>query len=468
VLFNSYVFLFGFLPLVLLTFAWLTRDGGAARGALLLLLVASVIFYGWWNWRYVFLLSASILFNYGWAHLLSRTVGRDRRARHALLTLGVAFNLGLLGYYKYANFFVSTVNAVSGTGWQLPAPILPLAISFFTFHQIAFLIDVGRGQLAVPSPLHYGLFVSFFPQLIAGPIVRGGEVLPQLARARTFQLSRHNLTEGLFIFAIGLFKKVVLADTLGPYADRVFEQDPTVGFGEGWGAALAFGVQLYFDFSGYCDMAIGLGRMFNITLPENFESPYKADSIIDFWRRWHITLSRFLRDYLYIPLGGNRHGELRSGVAVMLTMVLGGLWHGAGWTFVAWGGLHGVYLLVNRLWQRLQMPLPRFLAWPLTFIAVIVALVIFRAATFERATVMLSGMFGLDGFTTTETYTSLGWHQWKRILPCLAIVLFCPNRREVMATQWRNDHAYAIAFAGLVGLSILRLAQPSPFIYFQF
>ena len=327
-----------------------------------------------------------------------------------ILVAGIAANLGLLGYYKYANFFVDNLNALLGNNLILETIILPLAISFFTFQQIAYLVDAYRGETHEYSFLHYALFVTFFPQLIAGPIVHHHEMLPQFARSTIYRLKAEHLAVGLTIFTLGLFKKVVLADGVAVYATPVFnaaEAGTALTFFEAWGGALAYTFQLYFDFSGYSDMAIGLARMFGIRLPLNFNSPYKATSIIDFWRRWHITLSRFLRDYLYIPLGGSRKGEARRLTNLLITMLLGGLWHGAGWTFVLWGGLHGCYLVVNNIWRKWRAsrghlhstPVGRFFAWLLTMLAVIVAWVPFRAEGMGAIQIMLSAMFGLQGIS---------------------------------------------------------------------
>ena len=316
------------------------------------------------------------------------------------------FNLALIGYFKYAGFFVSTVAALSGAEWRIEAIVLPLAISFFTFQQIAFLVDAYRHESSERNFLSYCLFVTFFPQLIAGPIVHHKQMLPQFARPGTFSFQPHLVSLGLTVFVLGLFKKVVLADSVAVYGTPVFaaaDAGNTLTFFEAWGGALAYTFQLYFDFSGYSDMAIGLALIFGIRLPINFESPYKALSITDFWRRWHITLSTFLRDYLYIALGGNRRGPVRRYINLALTMLLGGLWHGAGWTFVVWGGLHGVYLVVNHAWHRVVNPdwvtsrLYRLAAWSITFLCVVIGWVFFRSESFSGAVAMLQAMAGFNG-----------------------------------------------------------------------
>src|SRR5262249_40838271 len=339
-LFNSYPFILGFLPLTLLLFHGL-RGAGLARSSIGLLSLMSLLFYGWWNPIYLLLIVPLMLVNFV---LAARIVPRDtQRPRGAkpLLVLGIALNLGVLGYFKYANFFVDNLNAVTGLDLVLGKVILPIGISFFTFQKIAFLVDSYRGRVDRLNFVDYVLFVTFFPQLIAGPIVHHSEVMRQFRDPAP--VSMPTVALGVTIFTIGLAKKVLLADTPAPSACPVFAGAPAgarPAVLAAWGSALAYPAQLYFDFSGSSDMAIGGGLLFGIRLPINFASPYKAVSIIDFWHRWHITLSRFLRDYLYVPLGGNRKGRSRRYVNLLITMLLGGFWHGAGWTFVVWGSLH--------------------------------------------------------------------------------------------------------------------------------
>ncbi|HET7832180.1 MAG TPA: MBOAT family O-acyltransferase, partial [Gallionella sp.] len=357
-LFNSYVFIFLFLPVVMLGFFQLARISHAFAAGWLAL--ASLLFYGYWNPAYVGLLLASIIGNYAFGLRIAKLNIRSEEQvghRKLLLAIAVLSNLLLLGYYKYANFFATSVNSIAGTHCSLGEIILPLGISFFTFTQIAFLVDTYQGKVKEYNFIHYVLFVTYFPHLIAGPVLHHKEMMPQFAHASTYRFNYENIAVGLTIFLIGLFKKVVIADGIAYYVPTVFDA-PALGihltFVEAWGGALCFALQLYFDFSGYSDMAIGLSRMFGVTLPLNFHSPYQAVNIIDFWRRWHMTLSRFLRDYLYSPLGGNRRGKVRRYLNLWLVMLLGGLWHGAGWTFVIWGGLHGIYLVITHAWQSLR------------------------------------------------------------------------------------------------------------------
>ena len=406
-LFNSHPFLFVFLPVVL---------GGcfvlASRRAQLVvpwLVVASIAFYGWWDWRHVPVLVGSIAFNYAMGQQIVQRGGAASAAGRWPLAAAITANLGLLGYFKYAGFFAANADALLGLGWHFDAVVLPLGISFFTFTQIAYLVDVYREPVHYRF-VHYALFVTYFPHLIAGPILHHREMMPQFSDERRYRLDFDNVAAGLTLLAIGLFKKTVLADGIAPYAAPVFDnasQGYAPGMLEAWGAALAFGLQLYFDFSAYSDMAVGLSKMFGIALPVNFESPYKATSIVDFWRRWHITLSRFLRQYLYFVLGGNRRGAVRRYANLLLTMVLGGLWHGAAWTFVAWGALHGALLMVNHAWRDLRGRFSRGPGWlqrielalgaVLTFAAVFAGWVLFRAEDMPSAMSILRGMAGLNG-----------------------------------------------------------------------
>jgi alginate O-acetyltransferase complex protein AlgI len=465
VLFNSYPFVCAFLPVVVLGFSLLAR-WQARKAALAFLILASLFFYAWWDWRFLALILFSVLFNFSLGAGLQQRAGS--RGSRPLLILGVVVNLGLLAYFKYRNFLLDSLAAALGTGWQLPALVLPLAISFFTFEQITYLVDAYHGDTGRYDFLSYVLFITFFPHLIAGPIVRYKDIVPQFTRGDTFRFNEANVATGLLTFAIGLFKKVMIADTFSPWVAPIFDRLAVVGFSDAWGATLAFALQLYFDFSAYSDMAVGLALMLNIRLPENFDSPYQAQSIIDFWRRWHMTLSNFLRDYLYVPLGGNRKGSARRYCNLFITMLLGGLWHGANSTFIVWGGLHGCYVAINHWWRRGGIRLPAVATWSLTFMAVLVAWVFFRAPSFGRARIVLAGMAGLGGFAWHPTDHSIGRHELKRLLFGLAMVLWCPNRRTLLEWRWQSDYVYAVAFALLAGISILRLGDPSPFLYFQF
>ncbi|SEK56418.1 D-alanyl-lipoteichoic acid acyltransferase DltB, MBOAT superfamily [Roseovarius nanhaiticus] len=393
-LFSSPEFIFAFLPPSLLGYFAIARLLGG-RASLGWLVLCSLFFYGYWRLEYLPLLIGSILGNYAIAAAIQAQQG-TRRGGFAILIAGIAANLALLGYFKYAGFFAETANAALGTGITVPQLVLPLAISFFTFQQITYLVDSYKREAVRGSLLHYAVFVTFFPQLIAGPIVHHKEMMPQFARAAILRLRSKNLLAGLIIFGLGLFKKIGIADSFAVWADAGYADHTQLTVLDAWITTFSYTFQLYFDFSGYTDMAIGAARMFGIRLPLNFLSPYKAVSIQDFWRRWHITLSRFLRDYLYIPLGGSRRREGRVMANLMITFLLGGLWHGAGWTFILWGGIHGAALVIHRIWARAGLRLPRVIGWLLTFAVVHLSWVFFRATDLAQALDILSIMFGLD------------------------------------------------------------------------
>jgi D-alanyl-lipoteichoic acid acyltransferase DltB (MBOAT superfamily) len=512
-LFNSYGFIFLFLPVVLLGFFQLGRISHSYAAAWLML--ASLFFYGYWNPAYVGLLLGSIAFNYIFGMWIARagTAHLFLRKKH-LLVIAIAANLALLAYYKYTNFFISNLNPVLGTSWNFGNIILPLGISFFTFTQIAFLVDAYQEKVKEYNFIHYALFVTYFPHLIAGPVLHHKEMMPQFAKPASYHINWENISVGLTIFVLGLAKKVLIADQLNEFATPIFNAIAAGGHPmlfEAWIGALAYTLQLYFDFSGYSDMAIGLSLMFNVRLPINFNSPYKSKNIIEFWRRWHMTLSRFLRDYLYIPLGGNRKGKFSRYQNLMITMLLGGLWHGAGWTFLIWGGLHGIYLVINNGWiafkQRMNWTGTTFAAGTITFISVVVGWVFFRAANFTSAIDMLRGMAGLNGvsmkYANTELALTLKSYGVQHIglMPLtdlnpgnalniiilgMIIVFKMPNLQQIMANYraainspdtlaekrkilaWHPTSISAL-FVLLTGyFVIINLHKQSTFLYFQF
>jgi len=489
VLFNSATFIFLFLPVAWCGFFLAARLG--PRAALAWIISASLFFYGWWNPRYLALIALSVLVNFTVGKALSRLAQGPQGKRRAVLTVGVAFNLGLLGYYKYANFFTDTLSTLTGKDLHLERILLPLAISFFTFQQIAFIVDASRGKTGPYGFLEYAFLVTFFPHLIAGPIVQHGDLLSQV-KPEAFRPSSRNVALGLSLFFAGLFKKVVVADRLAPLVLPVY--DAAAGAGgfttsAAWIATIAYSFQLYFDFSGYSDMAIGLARTFNFTFPQNFDSPYKANSAIDFWRRWHTSLSRFLRDYLYFSLGGNRAGKVRRHLNLMATMLLGGLWHGAGWGFVIWGGLNGVYLVINHLWHDLRgitEKLPRHglvvgeAAGLATFILIMFSRVFFRSATFGRAGEVLQALVGASAAGAGTLAGSGGvllsfGALWVvvRALPNTQEILadHAPVTRPLQGVPWlrfRFSRRWALGVAAAATLALLSLQQVSQFLYFQF
>ncbi|MDH2915815.1 MAG: MBOAT family protein [Gallionella sp.] len=494
-LFNSYAFIFLFLPVVLLGFFQLARLHHAYAAAWLA--ISSLFFYGYWNPAYVGLLLGSIVCNYAFGMWIAKSGVQHATARKRhLLIFAITANLILLGYYKYANFFLSSASALTGSSLSLGDIILPLGISFFTFTQIAFLVDTYQGKVKEYNFIHYVLFVTYFPHLIAGPVLHHKDMMPQFAHASTYRINWDNIATGLLLFTLGLCKKVLWADSLAPYATAIFDSVnhgmavgmlPTIY--EAWSGALAYTLQIYFDFSGYTDMALGIALMFNIRLPINFNSPYKSTSIIEFWRRWHMTLSAFLRDYLYIPLGGNRHGKLRRYGNLFVTMLLGGLWHGAGWTFVVWGALHGAYLIVNHLWRELVSE--RYLRWlpnrvdgllggVLTFIAVVTAWVVFRAENMAQTLVIWKAMFGIEFRPITFDMVAhgnlllqadmSGRSLMLLLVPGLLWIWLLPNSTRIrfiggnILWVWLQA---AIVF-GLCYVAIDQFGSYSPFLYFQF
>ncbi len=470
-LFNSYDYLIWFLPGTLVVFFLLGRRPLAAQAWLTL---ASLFFYGWWNPWHLPLILGSIAFNF----VVAR--GLQKGAPRGLLAFGVAANLAVLGVFKYADFFL--VNAAHLTGG--PPPLLhlalPLGISFFTFTQIAYLVDVYRRKAQEPVLANYALFVTFFPHLLAGPILHHSEMMPQFADKSNKRPQWDNLASGLFLLTIGLVKKVVFADTFAPIADAGFGAPATLSAPAAWLAVLAYTMQIYFDFSGYTDMALGAARLFNIRMPINFDSPYRATDIRDFWHRWHITLSRFLREYLYIPLGGNRGRDARTAANILATFLLGGLWHGAAWTFVIWGLLHGLAMVTLRFWGTLGRPLPRGLAWALTFLFVMTTWVFFRATSLDGALAMLQAMAGLNA----APGATLGWLRdvearlatalvlppaWTLVPPALGLlVVWRRANSNALAMRFQPGIANGAFVAVALPVCVLQLARVTPFLYFNF
>lgn len=500
-LFSSFPFVLCFLPLMLVIYFCASR--WSSKAALILLVMGSSIFYAWHHPVYLLLIYGSIFFNYFMGARISKS--RDKRT----LVAALAFNVLLLVAFKYLDFVVDNLNTVFSWNLTQPHVPLPLAISFFTFQQIGFLIGLYKKNESVPSFFAYSSFVTFFPQLIAGPIVRHDDYLPQLEDKRTYIPSFRNFSIGGTIFIIGLFKKVIFADNAGHIADFVFglpAQGLIPSVYEGWIGVFAYSFQIYFDFSGYSDMAIGLARMFNIRFPVNFNSPYKAASFIEFWRRWHISLSIFLKEYVYIPLGGNRKGIMGRYGNLILTMLIGGLWHGASWTFVIWGGLHGVYLTVNHLIRKVKKPmngiLIRVIKRLALFVVVSMTWVYFRAETIAEANVMLSSLFQFGQVSKLVHVFGLQAQEFVFHLPynlqittttyfpifCI-VALFMPNIYEWMIyflpakdftkppltrskwfkrISWRPTLVYGVIVLILFVIAFTEIDRKNEFIYFQF
>jgi len=503
--FSSLEFIYLFMPPVLFVF-YILRHLQWEKGIIWWLIASSVAFYAWWSPIHLILLLGSVVVNFALHKLI------QQNASKLYLTIGIIGNLATLAYFKYADFLIANFNLIAGVETPLLHIVLPLAISFFTFQQISFLYDTYIGQIEKCDFAKYCLFVVFFPQLIAGPIVLQKHTIPQFMMSSFNKSAAINISVGATLFVIGLFKKIVLADGIAPIVNTVFnagEAGHSIPFEAAWMGTIAYTFQIYFDFSGYCDMALGLARIFGIRLPINFNSPYKAVNIVDFWRRWHITLSAFLRNYLYIPLGGNKKGLLRRYINLSATMLLGGLWHGASWNFVFWGLLHGCYLIINHAWTAFFPQtekvspflgfIERLIAQSITLLAVMVAWVFFRAESFGTALAVLKGMFG-----QTLYYDAKFWSQnltntdffWFQAIALAFIVIIAPNSIEIVRKyrpvvdvksnsktlkstfiplrkllRWRPSLAWSASFfvVGIVSLvQIYRLDELTEFIYFNF
>jgi alginate O-acetyltransferase complex protein AlgI len=498
-LFPTGEFLFAYLPLTLALFFLLARFAGRTAAASWLV-IASLVFYGAWRPVHVWLLLASIVFNYmagGW--LLSCQESGDIKTAKKVLIGVVGTNLAVLAYFKYSNFLIGTFSTLTGTELPHADVVLPLGISFFTFTQIAYLVDVYAGKVVERNPVRYALFVTYFPHLVAGPVLHHAQMMPQFKHPEIYSPRVKAFSIGLSFLAIGLFKKVIIADSCAPIANSVFDLagNGAVGFENAWRGVLAYTLQIYFDFSGYSDMAIGLAMLIGVRLPYNFDSPYRSLNVIDFWRRWHITLSTFLRDYLYIPLGGNKKGTARRYVNLMATMLLGGLWHGASWTFVVWGGLHGLYLVSNHGWrwlcERMNWTLrgtselvvggAKFLSSALTLLAVIIAWVFFRADSFHSAANLLRDMAGMTDTLSASALALGDSGELKWIAALLVIARFCPNSQQIIdgyltvlastldAQRRRLIAGWLVGVLAIVATGLVLICesrQSTEFIYFNF
>lgn len=499
-LFNSLAFLFGYAPIVIFTYFLIGKKYPGA--AISWLGIASLVFYAWWYPPHTLLLLASIGINFMMALAIDRIGHSSANRRRQLFILSLALNLAVLCYFKYAFFFGTAFVSAIGLNTKIAAVALPLGISFFTFTQIAYLSDVYQRKAKETSFSKYLLFVTYFPHLVAGPVIHHKDVMTQFSCPGATRVNQVNVTIGIAMFTIGLFKKVFFADSVATFSDPIFsmaEAGVAVGMSGGWTGALAYTLQLYYDFSGYSDMAIGLSLMLNVRLPFNFNSPYKSRNIIDFWKRWHISLSTFLRDYLYIPLGGNRYGNTRRYINIIITMLLGGLWHGAGWNFILWGAMHGAYLSINHLWRylvdRFALRLPKVLDigyWLLTFLGVVFGWVLFRSTSFDSALHMMAAMIGLQGAGSWEIAqqaaapikisAALLW-----IVPLLGLALFAPNSQEIITrliakrdyllesyvdgdvVVWdKVNIGWALALGAIAAVAIIHISRPTTFLYFNF
>lgn len=472
-LFNSYLFIFAFLPVTLCGYFLLNRHS-QPLWAKSWLLATSLVFYGYWNVIYLPLLLGSITVNYLLSRLFTQYDTRPR-VKKITLFLGLGCNIGLLGYFKYTDFLLSNVNALIGTEFSYVHLILPLGISFFTLQQIAFLIDAYEGMTTERRFIDYALFVSFFPQLIAGPIVHHREMMPQFADPQKQHFDLGNFTLGFFIFAIGLFKKVLIADIFSIWANAGFNAATTLSTLEAWATSLCYTLQLYYDFSGYTDMAIGIALMFNITLPLNFNSPYKATSIINFWQRWHITLSRFITTYLYTPLTLLTPGKItftKTMIATFTAMLISGFWHGAAWTFLVWGGLHGLALVINHIWRKRKIKMPVWLAWLITFNFVNASFVLFRAKSLGDAFSILGSMIGLNqGSTAVLSHINADLRHTAAMLVMLllfGLIAKTARNTQEWAERFQPIPYYALTHALLFLGAVAFIGNTTEFLYFDF
>ncbi len=481
--FNSYAFIVFFLPATLFGLYLFSRK--SREWTAVWLICASLFFYGSWDYRFIPILLASIVINYlACKQIITATPGHGKR----WLTASIAFNLLLLGFFKYVNFFIVSINDVTANNLPLLNILLPIGISFFTFTQISLLVDAYHGKIKELNFTHYLLFASYFPYIVAGPILHHQEMLPQFADRNHYQLKADNFAVGISIFIFGLGKKLLIADNLAASITPLFAGG-NPQFLQAWLGMLAYTLQLYFDFSGYSDMAVGVSRLMGFHIPVNFHSPYKATSVSDFWQRWHISLSRFLRNYLYIPLGGNRKGQLQRYRNLLLTMLLGGLWHGANWTFVIWGGLHGLYLCIQHGWQymlrntyRQPTPLTNALNRIITFLAVMVAWCFFRAPDVASAFKVLAGMAGIHGISPVNEIDSFAYTM---LLLSTIVAFYLPNTNElflfsekgqgsklpsysILSVKWSPTVLWGLAVGCIFALCILSIERTSDFIYAQF
>lgn len=470
-LFSSYECLLFFLPIVWAGYFLLGRLTEKVV-AHLWLVVASLIFYGWFNPSYLWIILASVFVNYAFIRAIE-SLCAGSHARKIVFTLGILFNVGLIGYYKYADFLIFNCNALLKTDFPMLHILLPLGISFFTFQQISCVVDAYKGvKLANLSFVNYILFVTFFPQLVAGPIVHHQEMMPQFDKPESLTPNWRHMTCGLHLIAIGLFKKLVIADQVAIWATRGFEQAGFLTFFQAWFVMLSYMMQLYFDFSGYCDMALGLGKMFNINLPINFNSPYRATDIRDFWMRWHMTLGRFMSHYVYYPLGGSRHGSFRTCVNLLLTFLVSGLWHGASWTFVTFGALHGVAMVLHRIWKGYGFCMHRRLGRAITFLFFILSLVLVRSNSMGTAFKIWHDLFNFANMNYHEIREIVrpGFSTHSGIILVVGLVVVCLTCKNAAQKSFTFRPTVA-QLAGTILLlvwSILTMARISPFIYFNF
>jgi D-alanyl-lipoteichoic acid acyltransferase DltB (MBOAT superfamily) len=483
-IFSSFEFIFLFLPITFGVYFYLNKKN-LIKLATSFLVFSSLFFYSWWNVVYLPLILFSVVINFLTGKFLLKKISK-KISKKMLLILGIIFNLSLLGYFKYSDFFIQNINVLFNNNYSLLNLTLPLAISFFTFQQIAYLVDNYKGFVDKQSFTNYFVFVTFFPQLIAGPIVHHKEMMPQFSNIFNKSISYQNIYFGILIFSIGLFKKVVIADGFSVWVINGFDVMQELNLIEAWITSLSYTFQLYFDFSGYTDMALGVAYLFNIKLPINFNSPYKATNIRDFWKRWHITLSRFLRDYVYISLGGNKKTDFSMYSNLMATFLIGGLWHGAGWTFVFWGSMHGFAIIIHRVWTKTEKKLNNILAWFLTFNFINLSWIFFRADDWKDAIKVIKGMFGLTNVILPSFLNEISFLKDKSlvfgdvyknfnsdaeitlwIFIALISVLIFKNSNQFL-TDYKLNNKMILFIVFIFTISLLNLEKNIEFIYFNF
>ena len=483
-LFSSYIFILIFLPIVLLGYYSINHFIKDKDHGKWWLVLSSLFFYGYWYPPYLFIILSSIIINFSLAKVIQpQEFGKKKKT---FFLLGLIFNIGLLGYFKYRDFFLENLNFVLSTDIHFAKLALPLGISFFTLQQIAFLVDVYEGLAKEKKFVDYSLFVCFFPQLIAGPIVHYKDIIPQFEAKDNNHFISKNFSLGIYIFCLGVFKKIMLADTFSGWANEGFDHTAELHFFHAWGTSLSYTMQLYFDFSGYSDMAIGLGHMFNIKIPKNFNSPFKARNIIDFWNRWHITLSQFITTYIFTPMfrSFKKLSFRNSLLSIFFTMLIAGIWHGAGWTFVVYGMMYGSALVVNHLMKKKKMKLPKWLAILITFQFTNIVFTMFRANSISDALKVYKGMLGLSffkfpkGMISNDAITSLGAQLGQHmnndenlnllmIIVCLFIVFKFKNSME-LSDNFKPSLKVAMACAFMFVISLFGMNRVSDFIYFNF
>jgi len=473
-LFNSYEFIFVFLPISFFVYFYLNSKR-VVTAAKVWLVFTSLFFYSWWNIWFLPLIITSVFFNFALAKLIGSEININKYfSKKIMLLAGLIFNISLLGYFKYADFFISNTNILINTNIGILNLALPLAISFFTLQQIAFLVDTYEGLVKEKNFLDYSLFVTFFPQLISGPIVHHKEMMPQFNNIKNKVINYKNISMGIFIFSIGLFKKVVIADTFSIWANAGFDTENALNLLQAWSTSLSYTFQLYFDFSGYTDMAIGAALLLNIKLPINFNSPLKAKSLIDFWQRWHITLSRFITIYIYTPLirSFNKFTFHKAMFATFITFVIAGLWHGASWMFVIFGLLHGLGLVINHYWKKSKFKLNNLIAWVITFNYINFSFIFFRAKELEDAIKILKGMVGMNGIEKFK-FSLIGVDKYDTLLVCfiffisIFIVFFTKNSIEQLQ-HYRPSKKNQILLGFCLSFGIIGLSRTSSFLYFNF